>query len=238
MTRSAAAAAAAYALFIDQDQVAVKTEAARADFFAPLFPRKLAVMRTGAWGRASAGQQRNFEASLRMLREAGTDLVDMDLQADTAVILETAACVPQYEAARIYGDLVRLHPALASAPLKQLVADGLAVRQEKYLAARALQERLRKDLTTWINGCDVILTLPATGEAPAGLADTGDPVFCTPWTFMGVPAVTIPSGWSANRMPLGLQIVGAFGRDKDTLRVAAWEEMILNWTARDVDAAL
>jgi amidase len=237
-TRSAADAAASCALFIDQNPTAVKTEAAWADFFMPLFPRKLAVMRTGVWDRAHAGQQQNFEASLRKLREAGADLVDMDLPADTAVILEAAACVLQYEAARIYGDLVRLHPALASAPLKQLVADGLAVPQEKYLAARALQERLRKDLTTWIDTCDAILTLPATGEAPAGLANTGDPVFCTPWTFMGAPTVTIPSGWSANRMPLGLQIVGAFGRDKDTLRVAAWAETILNWAARDIDAAL
>jgi Asp-tRNA(Asn)/Glu-tRNA(Gln) amidotransferase A subunit family amidase len=237
-TRSAADAAASCALFIDQNPTAVKTEAVWADFFTPLFPRKLAVMRTGVWDRAHAGQQQNFEASLRKLREAGADLVDMDLPADTAVILEAAACVLQYEAARIYGDLVRLHPALASAPLKQLVADGLAVPQEKYLAARALQERLRKDLTTWIDTCDAILTLPATGEAPAGLANTGDPVFCTPWTFMGAPTVTIPSGWSANRMPLGLQIVGAFGRDKDTLRVAAWAETILNWAARDIDAAL
>jgi Asp-tRNA(Asn)/Glu-tRNA(Gln) amidotransferase A subunit family amidase len=98
-----------------------------------------------------------------------------------------------------------------------------------------LQERLRRDLAAWIAPCDAIVTIPATGEAPFGLDYTGDAVFCMPWTFMGVPAATIPSGWSANGLPLGLQIVAPFGRDKMALQIAAWAEEALNAPKRRIE---
>jgi amidase len=60
---------------------------------------------------------------------------------------------------------------------------------------------MRAGLASWIAPCDAILTLPATGQAPRGLADTGDAMFCAPWSFLGVPAVSIPSGWSAEGLP-------------------------------------
>jgi Asp-tRNA(Asn)/Glu-tRNA(Gln) amidotransferase A subunit family amidase len=73
-----------------------------------------------------------------------------------------------------------------------------------YRATLALQARLRQELSEWIAPCDAVVTVPATGEAPFGIDYTGDAAFCMPWTFMGVPAITIPSGWSSNGLPLGL----------------------------------
>jgi Asp-tRNA(Asn)/Glu-tRNA(Gln) amidotransferase A subunit family amidase len=40
------------------------------------------------------------------------------------------------------------------------------------------------------------------------------------FTHAGMPAVTIPSG-SLNGLPLGLQIIGAYGADEPLLTVAA-----------------
>jgi Asp-tRNA(Asn)/Glu-tRNA(Gln) amidotransferase A subunit family amidase len=71
------------------------------------------------------------------------------------------------------------------------------------------------------------VTVPAVGQAPEGLADTGDATFCAPWSFLGVPAVTVPSGQSQDGLPLGFQVVGRHDGDLLTLQTAAWIEAAL-----------
>ncbi len=233
-TRSVADAAAAFALFIGQTPDVVRSEASWQQYFQPKSTPKLAVMRTGVWQRASAEQQGNFEAQLVALRNAGAELVDYDLPEDTGLILQSANDMVQYEAAQLYRDLVAAHPDKTSAHLKQLVADGLAVSEERYQAALALQARLRAGLEAWIAPCDAIVTLPATGQAPHGLNDTGDAAFCVPWSFHGVPAINLPSGWSADGLPLGLQVVSGFGNDRKMLEVAVWVESAIQFQERTV----
>jgi len=69
---------------------------------------------------------------------------------------------------------------------------------------------------------DAILTPAATGEAPAGLASTGNPIFCTIWTLCGVPAVTLPLLRGPQGLPLGVQLVGRRHDDARLLRTARW----------------
>jgi amidase len=71
--------------------------------------------------------------------------------------------------------------------------------------------------------------LPAFGEAPAGLGYTGDAEYCAPWTFLGVPAVSLPAGFGKHRLPLGIQIVGRYRDDLRTLTVAKWVEAALKF---------
>ncbi|MBE9180007.1 hypothetical protein IQ268_15665 [Oculatella sp. LEGE 06141] len=68
------------------------------------------------------------------------------------------------------------------------------------------------------------MTIPATGEAPRGFDYTGDAIFCEIWTLCGVPAITILTGWSANELPPKFQVIGSYGDDGHTLRVAHWHE--------------
>jgi Asp-tRNA(Asn)/Glu-tRNA(Gln) amidotransferase A subunit family amidase len=70
---------------------------------------------------------------------------------------------------------------------------------------------------------DVILTPSAPGAAPHGLGSTGDPMFNRLWTLMGAPCVNVP-GFYDNVLPLGIQIVGRFGRDKAALEAALFVE--------------
>jgi Asp-tRNA(Asn)/Glu-tRNA(Gln) amidotransferase A subunit family amidase len=70
---------------------------------------------------------------------------------------------------------------------------------------------------------DVILTPSAPGAAPESLASTGNPMFNRLWTLMGTPCVNVP-GLSDNGLPLGIQIVGRFGRDRLALEAALFVE--------------
>jgi hypothetical protein len=60
--------------------------------------------------------------------------------------------------------------------------------------------------------------------APATLERTGDPVFCTIWTLVSVPALTLPVGLGPLGLPPGLQIVGTPEGDARLLHVARWIE--------------
>ena len=69
---------------------------------------------------------------------------------------------------------------------------------------------------------DVLVTPAAPGVAPRGLGATGNPAFCTPWSFCGLPAVTLPLLEGEAGMPLGVQLVAAPGDDARLLRTASW----------------
>ena len=70
--------------------------------------------------------------------------------------------------------------------------------------------------------CDALLTPSAPGTAPKGLESTGDPSFCTLWTFLGMPAISLPLMQGENGLPLGVQLVGPRNGDARMLRTAKW----------------
>src|SRR5439155_24249278 len=69
---------------------------------------------------------------------------------------------------------------------------------------------------------DAILTPAALGSAPKGLGSTGDPSFCSLWTLLGMPALSLPLMQGANGLPLGVQLVGRRGFDARLMRTARW----------------
>ena len=62
-----------------------------------------------------------------------------------------------------------------------------------------------------------------SGAAPASLESTGDPIMNLPWTYAGLPAISLPSGFSENGLPLGLQVVAGWYEDEKLL---LWAEQI------------
>ena len=69
---------------------------------------------------------------------------------------------------------------------------------------------------------DAILTPPATGEAPKGLDFTGNPIFCTVWTYCGMPSISLPLLQGKNGLPIGVQLVSSLFDDERLFRNANW----------------
>ena len=69
---------------------------------------------------------------------------------------------------------------------------------------------------------DAILTPSATGEAPKGLKSTGDPIFCTVWTYCGMPCINLPLLQGKNGFPVGVQLVSSLFDDERLFRNASW----------------
>lgn len=195
----------------------------------PLEKPRLGIVRFERWSRAEPEQQMAFEAAIAKLRDAGAVLEELELRELDHANWNAINTILASEAALIFSDLVERYPDRTSDRLKELVQAGKTCSAYDYLAAKALQEKLRSRFAADISGFDAVLTLPAFGEEPEGLGYTGDAEYCAPWTFLGVPAVTLPAGFGKHGLPLGLQIVGPYREDHRLLRVAKWTEDALRF---------
>ncbi|MBR0643950.1 amidase [Plastoroseomonas hellenica] len=112
--------------------------------------------------------------------------------------------------------------AQISPTLRDRMDEGRAQPAAALLAGRRAFAAARAAFPAAIEGYDAVLTASAPGEAPEGLGWTGDPAFNWLWTLLHGPCVTVPAGTGPKRLPLGLQIVGRIGEDRETLAWAEW----------------
>ena len=98
---------------------------------------------------------------------------------------------------------------------------------DAYDDARRIAKRARLALADLMGDYDVILTPSAPGAAPHGIGATGVANFNWLWTLMGTPCVNVPGLADAAGLPLGVQIVGRFGRDRAALEAALFAERAL-----------
>jgi aspartyl-tRNA(Asn)/glutamyl-tRNA(Gln) amidotransferase subunit A len=86
-----------------------------------------------------------------------------------------------------------------------------------YLRAQKVRTRIKRDFEEcFASGVNAILT-PATPSAAFGLGEksSGDPIemylndiFTVTVNMAGLPGISVPAGLSAERLPLGLQLIG------------------------------
>jgi Asp-tRNA(Asn)/Glu-tRNA(Gln) amidotransferase A subunit family amidase len=104
----------------------------------------------------------------------------------------------------------------------RLVEEGRALSAVDLLTAWTRRDRLRSELTARMSEYDALLTFASTGPAPSASDGTGDPILATLWTLIGAPAYSLPLLRSDSGLPIGLQAVGAPGRDVELTSAAAW----------------
>jgi amidase len=113
-------------------------------------------------------------------------------------------------------------------------------------AVERLQMHARAMLQWWAAGHDVLIT-PTMAEPPARLGEftptAEDPtrgftrsvpfaIFTSPFNITGQPAISLPLAWNAAGLPVGVQLVGAYGREDLLLRVATQLEDAAPWRHR------
>src|ERR1043165_1482792 len=77
-------------------------------------------------------------------------------------------------------------------------------------------------LDRWFDDVDVLLTPAVIGEAPEGLASTGDPRFARVWTLLGPPAVSVPGPVGHTGLPIGGRLVARSGAEGLLVAWAEW----------------
>src|SRR5262249_33377580 len=166
-----------------------------------------------------------FAATVARLRADGVAIQPIEL---TSLLEELAAAnrtIMFYEGARFheqrykqYGDRL--------ADMAVLVREGLRISEKTYDSTRRTVDKSRTRVAELYRRTPVILVPAATGPAPLGLESKGDSSMNSPWTTLGVPAITIPMP-VAGGLPLGLQLTAAHGDEARLLRTAVRVETLL-----------
>ena len=104
----------------------------------------------------------------------------------------------------------------------------------------------RRVVQWWSAGFDLLLT-PTAWEPPATLesmmamegkfAELFTKVerhgfFTRPFNLSGQPAISLPLHWTPEGLPIGVQLVGAFGREDLLIRIASQIEQAQPWVSR------
>ena len=186
---------------------------------------RLAAVRSPVWHLARPEQRAQFEADIARLRKAGASIDILEIPGEFDQAHRIHRIIMLAEAARVSRRVRAQFRDKFSDYLNAALDEGDAIPDADYRDAMKAHTQLQHSLASFFDrGYSAIITPPATGEAPATLDNTGDPRFCSLWTLMGTPAITIPTGKGPNGMPLGLQLIGAAEEENYLLATAAWCE--------------
>ncbi|HSI79293.1 MAG TPA: amidase [Solirubrobacterales bacterium] len=133
-------------------------------------------------------------------------------------------------------------------PLTWALAEiGRARSAGEYLSAVDVHQMMTRAVATWHDsGFDLLLT-PTMAEPPVSLGtlddSTGDPldafrraepqgVFTAIANVTGQPAISLPLHWTADGLPIGVQLIAPYGREDLLIRVAAQLERERPWAGR------
>ncbi len=169
------------------------------------------------------------------LRAAGFDITDVDVITDLDDLLTHNWIVNRYELARTHDDWYDAHRSGYRAITAEAIDYGRTIGRSQYEASLEHMRELRVGFAGRLEtaGVDLLVAPGAVGPAPHGIDTTGDPAMALPWTYAGLPAVSLPGARTTDGMPLGLQLVGPAGSDEALLATASSWEPHLRWSGAE-----
>jgi aspartyl-tRNA(Asn)/glutamyl-tRNA(Gln) amidotransferase subunit A len=174
-----------------------------------------------------------FDAALDVLRAEGAEVVEVDgapfidSRAPNTIIL---TC----EAYAYHEDTLRHRPELLGRGVRNRLREAAFLNAADYLAAQRARTVVRAHVDDILQGVDAILspTSATPGEAFAKIDPETrfrEPSFVNPANLLGLPAISVPCGFSAGGLPIGLQIAGGPFEEPTVLRIAHAYERATTW---------
>ena len=179
---------------------------------------KFAFLETPAWPEADVGAKNAVEAAIISLSSA---CQRESLPAPFSKIIDYHGTVFAAENSYYYGPFLDNQPELLSKKLRDRLIISKTTLASEYIAALNARNEIYHLLEALLDDYDAVLCLAATGAAPIGFETTGSAIFNGLWTYLGVPCLSLPL-LTAEKMPLGLQLVGKRGNEKKLFGTADW----------------
>jgi amidase len=189
---------------------------------------RIGLCRTLWWDLADRDNRKNIETAARALRGGGARVREWEMPESWHALATAQSRLMTREATQSYASERARFPHLLSPSLTQVLANGDAVTRKQLADARKRKQRALGDLARAWERFDFLLTPAAKGEAPAGLGNTGDPLFNRIWTLLGTPCIALPFNTGAFGLPLSLQLVGPLRSDDQLIAWARWVEQRLS----------
>ena len=174
-----------------------------------------------------------FEAALKVLEDGGAKLVDVESEpfvnarAANSIIL-IAEAYAYHEA------MLKERPQDFGAGVRDRVRTGAFVSAADYIQAQRARSAIVAQVNAILGRVDVIVS-PSVSKPAATFAEMDPdaayktPQFFNPFNLTGLPAISVPCGFSSSGLPLGLQIAGRAFDEATVLRVANAYEGATPW---------
>jgi len=174
----------------------------------------------------------HLEVVMTQLADAGATFVEVALPPSFAGIVDAGRVILEAEAAAYHESMFAQHADDYAPGIAGLVTAGLARRAIEVIQAERARAAFRDAIVPLLGAFDALLSPVAPGPAPRRSDGTGDFSLCAPWSFVGVPAISIPTGLDEAGLPVAVQLVGGPGGLAQLLGAAAWSERVVGFTAR------
>lgn len=185
--------------------------------------------------------QRAMERSLQALVALGARLVEVEVP-DPARLYHLGNLISQVEAAAIHSKLLGEFGDDYPLVLKTRIASGFHVPAVDYLAAQSARARLLEEFAAAVFGRADVLHTPVIGMAAPSFeamsaknsADVMPLLARTarntrPFSTLGLPALSVPAGFSDDGLPVAFQLVGRPFGEGLLLQVADAYQRVTDW---------
>jgi len=208
------------------DDLALMRAALLGEAFATVEPKppRIGLCRTPEWPQAHPESVEALEATAANLAASGARVREIVLPQIFSTLAEVQMTIMFYEAHRALAWERIVHGDRLSPGLRARLEEGGTTSVDDYEEAQARAAAGRMALDEVFDGIDVLLAPSAPGEAPEGLASTGDPIFNRVWSLLGTPCVNLPGHVGRHGLPVGVQFVALLGADRALLSYAKWAE--------------
>jgi amidase len=195
----------------------------------PQPPRRLAgaprigLCRTQLWDAAQGETKAAVENAAAALGDAGATVREVELPETFAGLhIIARGTLNYYERAACMAFEWDHHREALSRQMRHAIENGQKTSRDDYIAAWRRVDECRALLPTVFEGLDVLLVPCVPGEAPKGLASTGDPSMQAMWTALHTPTMTLPTHRGPDDLPVGIQLVAQRYDDDRLIACARW----------------
>jgi len=200
----------------------------------PRKPRKLIRLYTRGWTEIDGGTEDAFNETVAALQFAGVPIASRDndpgvarLEAALDAGVDGAIAIVAYEMKWPYEDYIARFGNVIGKRIHGLIDQARKMSPDDYEKLLENRRRVRHLVHEMAGGADGYITLAASGPAILGHDYTGSRTFLIYGSWLGMPAFSLPL-LQVNRLPLGVQLLGAPGTDGALCAVANWMTNSLN----------
>ncbi len=189
-------------------------------------PPRLGLIESFFVERADAPIREATRQTIELLAQQGAQVEAVQLPDGFGEVHEMHALVMACGAAGVHGDDYNKSPEQFGPHVSALIEQGLSASKQQFETALAHQYAFGQHLAERLSGVDALVT-PATNTPPPDRTTTGSPLFNSPFSYAGVPTVSLPCGVTADVLPVAIQLIGHRDDDHRLLETAMWcEELI------------
>ena len=148
------------------------------------------------------------------------------------------AVMTQADGAAFHRERLQEHPDWFGADVRQRLETGAGFTSSEYALARRTQAEVKRRCEILFEQYDVLL-LPTT-PIPAPLLEGEDAIerarqltrFTAPFNLTGMPALSVPCGFTKDGLPIGLQIISRAWNESGVLRAGYAFQQATEWNKK------